>query len=75
VKAYFVDRQRLSAEDGRAIALSEGEPVFPLLSQLVPRQQELVDIIYEAGDLPERLDASKQFDLRFDAVISEAAGD
>ncbi|WP_019404540.1 ABC transporter substrate-binding protein [Chelatococcus sp. GW1] len=75
VKAYFVDRQRLSAADGRAIAVSEGEPTFPLLSELVPRQQELVDIIHEAGDLPERLDASRQFDLRFDAVIAAATRD
>lgn len=75
VKAYFVDRQRLSAVDGRTIAVSEGEPTFPLLSELVQRQQELVDIIHEAGDLPERLDASRQFDLRFDAVIAAAARD
>lgn len=75
VKAYFVDRQRLSAVDGRTIAVSEGEPTFPLLSELVQRQQELVDIIHEAGDLPERLDASRQFDLRFDAVIAAATRD
>ena len=75
VKAYFVDRQRLSAVDGRTIAVSEGEPIFPLLSELVQRQQELVDIIHEAGDLPERLDASRQFDLRFDAVIAAATRD
>lgn len=75
VKAYFVDRQRLSAVDGRTIAVSEGEPTFPLLLELVQRQQELVDIIHEAGDLPERLDASRQFDLRFDAVIAAATRD
>jgi sulfonate transport system substrate-binding protein len=72
VKAYYVDRQRLSPAEGRTIVESEGEPEFPLLSELISRQQALVDLIYDAGDLPKRLDAAKEFDLSFDPVIATA---
>lgn len=72
VQAYFVDLQRLSPEDGRAVLEAEGRPSFPLLSEQIAPQQDLIDIIYEAGDLPERLDAAEEFDLRFDAVIEAA---
>jgi sulfonate transport system substrate-binding protein len=51
------------------IVASEGEFAFPPLRTLVERQQELVNLIYEAGDIPRRLDARKEFDLRFDEVI------
>ena len=71
-QAYYVSLQRLDPEDGRKIIESEGDLSFPLLSELIPHQQELVDIIYEAGDLPSHLDAREQFDLRFDAVIAAA---
>jgi sulfonate transport system substrate-binding protein len=72
VKAYYVDGQHLKEADGRAIVESEGTAEFPLLSDLVAPQQATVDLIYEAGDIPERLDAKEEFDLRFDEVIDAA---
>jgi hypothetical protein len=36
---------------------------------VIAPQQALVDLIYEAGDLPSRLDAKQEFDLRFDEVL------
>lgn len=72
VQAYFVQRQRLKPEDARAIVASVGPASFPLLSELIARQQALVDLIYSAGDLPKHLDASKEFDLRFDEAIRTA---
>jgi sulfonate transport system substrate-binding protein len=72
IDAYYVKGQQLKPEEGRAIVQSEGEINFPLLSSLVQRQQDLADVIYDAGDLPEKLDASKEFDLRFDEVIGAA---
>ena len=73
INAYHVGRQKLSAEQGRAIVESEGKPSFPVLSSLIDYQQGLVDIIHEAGDIPKRLDAKAEFDLRFDEVIAEAS--
>ncbi|OWJ69138.1 ABC transporter substrate-binding protein [Inquilinus limosus] len=73
VKAYYVDRQNLKETDGKAIVQSEGQISFPLLRDLVSRQQGLIDLIFEAGDIPERLDAAREFDLRFDEVIETAA--
>jgi sulfonate transport system substrate-binding protein len=69
IRAYYVGKENLQEVDGRAIVASEGAFAFPPLRTLVERQQDLVNLIYEAGDIPRRLDAKKEFDLRFDEVI------
>jgi sulfonate transport system substrate-binding protein len=70
INAYYVGRQNLKEKDSRAIVESEGEFAFPTLASLIPTQQAFIDIIYEAGDIPKRLDAREEFDLRFDQVIT-----
>ncbi|WP_332694369.1 ABC transporter substrate-binding protein [Bosea sp. (in: a-proteobacteria)] len=70
VEAYYVKRQNLKPADARKIVESEGAFEFPVLASLVSKQQSLIDVIYEAGDLPKRLDARDEFDLRFDDVIA-----
>ncbi len=70
VDAYYVKRQNLSAADGRKIEETAGEVSFPLLRGLVETQQGTADLIYQAGDLPKRLDARAEFDFRFDEVIA-----
>lgn len=73
ITAYYVQRQNLRATDGRSIEESEGEIAFPLLRTLVPLQQATIDLIHAAGDIPRRLDAQEEFDLRFDAIIAARA--
>jgi sulfonate transport system substrate-binding protein len=73
VDAYYVKRQNLKLADGRKIAQAEGNYDFPLLASLIPTQQSLIDMIFEVGDLPKRLDAREEFDLRFDDVIASKA--
>lgn len=70
VDAYYVKRQNLKPTDGLKIAESEGSYAFPSLASLIGTQQALIDVIHEAGDLPKRLDAREEFDLRFDDVIA-----
>ncbi|KFC75980.1 Alkanesulfonate ABC transporter substrate-binding protein [Bosea sp. LC85] len=70
VEAYYVKRQNLKPTDGRRIVEAEGRFAFPLLASLIAKQQALIDVIHEAGDLPKRLDAREEFDLRFDDVIA-----
>ncbi|MDO9711468.1 ABC transporter substrate-binding protein [Paracraurococcus lichenis] len=72
VEAYYVRQQRLRREDGEAAERSEGSFRFPPLGEMVPIQQELIDLIHAAGDLPRRLDAGEEFDRRFDDVIAAA---
>ena len=74
VKAYYVDRQRLKEADARAIVRSQGHASFLPLNSLLGYQQGLVDLIHAAGDLPKHLDATQEFDLRFDTVASTAFG-
>lgn len=72
IDAYFVKSQRLSADNGRVIVESEGKFSFPLLRDLVARQQRAIDLIHQAGEIPKRLDAKEEFDFRFDEVITTA---
>jgi len=72
IDAYFVKSQKLPVESGRLIVDSEGSFSFPLLRDLVARQQRTIDLIHEAGEIPKRLDAKEEFDFRFDEVIAAA---
>jgi sulfonate transport system substrate-binding protein len=69
VQAYYVKRENLKDADGRAIVAAQGDISFPSLETLIAPQQGLVDLIYQAGDIPSRLDAKDEFDLRFDEVL------
>lgn len=73
ITAYYVQRQNLRPADGHAIEQSEGDFTFPLLRTLIPAQQALIDLIHAAGDIPRRLDAREEFDLRFDDIIAAQA--
>lgn len=73
IDAYYVKRQSLSAVDGRKIEEAAGKLSFPLLRDIVQQQQAVADLIYDAGDLPKRLDVRDEFDFRFDDVIAANA--
>ena len=72
VQAYYVKTQKLKEADGRKIVEADGTPTFPPLRTMIPLQQALIDVIFEAGDIRSRLDAKHEFDLRFDTVIATA---
>lgn len=72
VQAYYVKNQNLTQADGLAIIKAEGTTNYPLLSESIGPQQQLIDLIYDAGDLPGKLDAREEFDLRFDDIIRDA---
>lgn len=73
VQAYYVKRQGLKEADGAAIVRADGEPRFSPLRDTVREQQELIDLIHGAGQLPRRLDAREEFDFRFDALFVESS--
>ncbi|MBF6205893.1 MULTISPECIES: ABC transporter substrate-binding protein [Nocardia] len=72
-RRYYVENQKVSAEDAERIVQSLGVYVFPHLDQrLIDRQQSTIDAIAEAGELPKKVRAADGFDLRFDAAITQA---
>lgn len=75
VQAYYVKRQGLKEADGAAIVRADGELRFSPLRDTVRTQQELIDLIHGAGQLPRRLDAREEFDFRFDALFVERNAD
>ncbi|RRQ29402.1 ABC transporter substrate-binding protein [Rhodococcus sp. Eu-32] len=71
LQSYYVENQGLTPEDGRRIVESLGPYVFPKLDDaLVQRQQDTIDVIDDAGELPKSVEASDGFDLRFADVAS-----
>ncbi|SNS67042.1 ABC transporter substrate-binding protein [Rhodococcoides kyotonense] len=66
LQSYYVENQGLTPEDGQRIVDSLGPYVFPTLDDaLVQRQQDTIDVIDDAGELPKSVEASDGFDLRF----------
>ena len=73
VQAYYVKSQNLPAEVGRLVHKSLGTTSFPVLSDLIERQQNTINLIFAAGDIPKKLDAKEEFDLRFNETAASAA--
>lgn len=74
VKAYYVDTSDVSAADGERVVKAQGSITFPHLNaETIAKQQDTVNVIYEFGDIPKKLDAADEFDTRFDSVIDQAA--
>ncbi|WP_446221695.1 ABC transporter substrate-binding protein [Nocardia sp. IBHARD005] len=70
---YYVDSQKVSADDAKRIVESLGTFTFPHLDQqLIARQQSTIDAIDAVGELPKKIKAVDGFDLRFDAAVTEA---
>jgi sulfonate transport system substrate-binding protein len=71
-RIYYIENQKLSADDAGRIVDSLGEFTFPHLDQkLIDAQQATIDVIDAAGQLPRKVEAADGFDTRFDQVISE----
>ncbi|WP_328411513.1 ABC transporter substrate-binding protein [Nocardia sp. NBC_00403] len=72
-RRYYVDIQKVSADDAQRIVESLGTYTFPHLDQvLIDRQQATIDVIDGAGELPKKVRAAGGFDLRFDAPVTQA---
>lgn len=70
IYVYYVKRQHFTRADGQATEAASGSLAFPPLRDLIAQQQQIADLIFEAGDIPKRLAAGAEFDLRFDQVIA-----
>lgn len=70
---YYVRREHFSHADGQVTEAAAGDVGFPPFRELIAGQQQIADLITEAGDFPKRLDARAEFDLRFDAVVAPGA--
>ena len=69
VQQYYVEDQGISAADGKRIIDSLGPSTFPRLDPaLVRRQQDTIDLMARAGELPKSAVAADGFDLRFAGV-------
>ncbi len=71
-KFYYTDFQRVSAEDAAAILKGQSPLVFQTSTEAIPHHQKLIDILYQAGSIKERLDAKGSFVDTFDKTIEQS---
>jgi len=72
VQKFYVEQYHLTPAAGNALLASLGTSSFIELSgDLLPAQQALADLYYAAGEIPIKLDASKEFDTRYASVIRQ----
>ncbi|GEK68210.1 ABC transporter substrate-binding protein [Paracoccus denitrificans] len=69
-KAYYTDYQRLAPEDTAAVLAAQAPARFQTSTEAVAHHQKLVDLLYEAGELPERFDAAGSFVASYDDLIA-----
>ncbi|MEG3130831.1 ABC transporter substrate-binding protein [Pantoea cypripedii] len=74
IDAYYVKNQGLNAANGKLINDVAGPTHFPRIDQhLFDTQQHTADLLLKAGSIPRKVNAAEEFDVRFDAVIQQAA--
>lgn len=66
---YYSGFQRLPPEDAASILAAQAPVSFQTSAEAIPHHQRLIDILYQAGSLPQRFDAAGSFVDTFDPVI------
>lgn len=75
VKAYYVDHEGLTFEDGKKVFETSGQQIIPeSWDGFIERQQETADILAKEQDHP-KLDVTELYDRRYEKVIAEALKD
>jgi sulfonate transport system substrate-binding protein len=74
-QAIFVEQYGLTPERATELVSRTGGTEFiELPGDIVPQQQKLADLFYEAGQVPVEVDVTAEFDTRFNDVVAEAKG-
>lgn len=72
-QAFYVGEYKLPIELGNKLLAAQGTTSFlQLPGDLIEPQQNLADLYVENGEIPEKLDVSKQFDSRFNEIVAKA---
>jgi len=75
IQGYYIEQQGLSAEDGRHLVQSAGQPdIPPDWNDVIARQQATIDLLATETGKP-RLDAQDLFDRRYEALAAQALED
>ncbi len=73
-QAVYVGQYHLPADRALVVAKQTGGTSFVTLpGSVVKAQQHLADLFYQAGEIPVKVNASKEFDTRYNAIV-QAAG-
>ena len=72
IKAYYVDHEGLSFEDGKHVYETSGQTSIPASwDGFIKRHQETADILVKEQDRP-KIDVDDLYDRRYEPVIAEA---
>ncbi|MFD6420891.1 ABC transporter substrate-binding protein [Streptomyces sp. NPDC060198] len=72
VEEYYVKVQKVDRATGQAVVANNGTPSIPTYAKAAAALQDVADVL-AAGGAIDKLDVSKSFDNRFDAVQQGAA--
>jgi len=76
VQAEYVQDQRLTADIGTQVLAKLGPPqVHPIAAAQITEQQELANLLLKSGSIKQAVDASQEYDRRFNSIIERANDD
>lgn len=74
IQQYYVGQQQLTTALGQKVYDLAGPTSFPVIGPaVIATQQKVLDVLAANGFLPSGLQASKEFDSRFNNIIQAAA--
>jgi sulfonate transport system substrate-binding protein len=73
-QAVYIDQYKLSPERAAEVVAQNGSTRFVSLpGDIVPAQQKLADLFQAAGEIPAEVDVSREFDVRYNDLVQQAA--
>ena len=73
IQKFYVGQYHLTPAAGKALLAQVGAAsLIEFTPELNAAQQDLADLYHDAGEIPEKVDAPKEFDTRFADAIKQA---
>ncbi len=75
IQTTYIGQYHLSPARAAVVAKAVGIPSFiQLPGDVAPAQQKLADLFQANGEIPSKVDASAEFDSRFNEIVQKAQG-
>jgi sulfonate transport system substrate-binding protein len=75
IQAIYVKQYGLTTERGKELSEHAGPTApVPLPGTIIPDQQRLADLYFEAAEIPKKVDVKEEFDSRYNDLVTKAFG-
>jgi sulfonate transport system substrate-binding protein len=73
VEKIYIEKLKQTPSDAKFFAANAASRFFPLNAELIRREQHIVDVLFESGDLSKKIKVDVEFSQKFNTATNPAA--